>query len=397
MRRMTERLENGEAGAPGLGPGTLGLIIATACLLLANLYYPQPILGEVARALGLPQAASGALITAGQLGYIAGLLLVAPLGDMRENRCLCAAMTAGAGLCALAAAGTASAPLFLVLMGLMGVFATATQVLVVFATALAGAPRSGRTLGIMACGLFLGIALSRPVASLVAGLAGWRAVYLGSGVALLATGLSLYRFLPGRAPAQGGLGWRALVASLWPLLRFPLLLRRTLLSCGAFFSFSMFWSTVPLYLAGHLNAAQGRITAFALAGLVTPPCMLLVGKLLDKGLGRTVLLAALGGALCAWGLLADAPAWFGIFLAAALLLDPCSSAVTVSVQQKILAGAPAEVRGRLNSLNISMNFLGGAAGAALGPFVLTRCGLPAVALGGALLLACLFCCALKAH
>ena len=297
------------------GPGTLLLMIAAACLLLANLSYPQPILGEVARALRLPEAASGAVVTAGQPGYIAGLLLVAPLGDMRENRRLCAVMTAGAGLCALAAAGTASAPLFLLLMGLMGVFATATQVLVVFAT-----------------------------------------------------GLCLWRFLPPRPPAQGRLGWRALVASLWPLLRFPLLLRRTLFSCGAFFSFSMFWSTVPLYLAGHLHVAQGRITAFALAGLVTPPCMLLVGRFLDKGLGRQVILAARGCTLTAWALVAGAPAWLGVFVAAALLLDPSSIAVTVSFQQRILCGAPAEVRGRLNSLNIAMNFLGGAAGAAPGPW-----------------------------
>lgn len=379
------------------GPGTLLLMIGAACLLLANLYYPQPLLGEAARALRLPEAASGLVITAGQLGYIFGLLLVAPLGDMRENRRLCAAMTAGAGLCALAAAGTGSAPLLLPLMGLMGVFATATQVLVVFATALAGPGRSGKILGIMACGLFLGIALSRPVASLVAGLAGWRAVYLGSGVALLATGLCLSRFLPRRPPAQGRLGWRALVASLWPLLRFPLLLRRTLLSCGAFFSFSMFWSTVPLYLAGELHMAQCRITAFAPAGLVAPPCMLLVGRLLDKGLARQILLGALGCALTAWALLAGGPAWLGVFMASALLLNPASSAVTVSIQQKILSGAPAEVRDRLNSLNISMNFLGGAAGAALGPFMLTRCGLAAVALAGALLLACLFCRALKAR
>ncbi len=383
----------GEEG--GLGSGTLLLMIAAACLLLANLYYPQPILGEVARALRLPEAASGMVITAGQLGYIAGLLLVAPLGDMRENRRLCAAMTAGAGLCALAAAGTGSAPLFLLLVVLMGVSATATQVLVVFATALSGPARSGKTLGIMACGLFLGIALSRPVASLVAGLAGWRSVYLGSGVALLATGLCLWRFLPRRPPAQGSLCWRALMASLWPLLRFPLLLRRTLLSSGAFFSFSMFWSTVPLYLGGQLHMAQGRITAFALAGLVTPPCMLLAGKLLDRGLGRQVILAALGCALTAWALVAGEPAWLGVFMASALLLDPSSSAVTVSIQQKILSGAPAKVRGRLNSLNISLNFLGGAAGAALGPWLLARCGLAAVALSGVLLLACLFCCALK--
>ena len=266
-----------------------------------------------------------------------------------------------------------------------------------FATALAGPARSGRTLGIMACGLFLGIALSRPVASLVAGLAGWRAVYLGSGLALLATGLCLYRFLPGRPPAQGRLGWGALVASLWPLLRFPLLVRRSLLSWGAFFSFGMFWSTVPLSLAGHLRVTQGHITAFALAGLVTPPCMLLVGNLLDRGLGRQILVGALGCALAACALLVGEPTLLGVFMASALLLDPASSAVTVSIQQKILFGAPAEARGRLNSLNISMNFLGGAPGATLGPWLLTRCGLASVALAGALLLACLFCCALKAR
>ena len=181
------------------------------------------------------------------------------------------------------------------------------------------------------------------------------------------------------------------MASLWPLLRFPLLLRRTLLSCGAFFSFSMFWSTVPLYLAGHLNVAQGRITAFALAGLVTPPCMLLVGKLLDRGLGRRILLAALGCGVLAWLLPLAGAAWLGVFVVSALLLDPSSSAVTVSIQQRILSGAPQEVRGRLNSLNISMNFLGGATGAALGPFVLAHCGLAAVLLSGALLLGSLLC------
>lgn len=55
----------------------------------------------------------------------------------------------------------------------------------------------------------------------------------------------------------------------------------------------------------------------------------------------------------------------------------------MSVQQKILANAPLEVRGRLNSLNISLNFFGGAAGGALGPWLLVNHGLLAVALTGA--------------
>ena len=56
-----------------------------------------------------------------------------------------------------------------------------------------------------------------------------------------------------------------------------------------------------------------------------------------------------------------------------------------------LADAPADARGRLNSLNISLNFLGGAAGAALGPWLLAHGGLGAVLLTGTVLLGVLLC------
>lgn len=84
--------------------------------------------------------------------------------------------------------------------------------------------------------------------------------------------------------------------SMAALLRFPGLLRRSAVSCGAFFSFNMFWSALPLFLAGLPQAARGGITLFTLAGLVTPPCMLLVGRLLDRGLGRKILSRPLAAA-----------------------------------------------------------------------------------------------------
>lgn len=172
MRAEAEAGQVRQTPTPGMG--TLGLMIAAACLLLANLYYAQPILPEIAAAICLPRDASGAIVTASQLGYIAGLLFLAPLGDILENRKLCAAMAAGAGCAALAAAFAQAAPLYLGLAFLMGVFASATQVLVVFAVTLEGAGRSGKILGIMACGLFLGIAMSRPLSSFVTELANWR-------------------------------------------------------------------------------------------------------------------------------------------------------------------------------------------------------------------------------
>lgn len=145
-----------------------------------------------------------------------------------------------------------------------------------------------------------------------------------------------------------------------------------------------------MYLSENLGYSHGSVALFTLSGLVTPPCMLLAGKLLDRGHGRRIMLAGLGCILLAWGLLLLQDAWISIFAVSALLLDPSSSAVTVSTQQALLAHAPPDARGRINALNISMNFLGGAAGAAIGPWMLTGRGMPAVLLaGGALSLALL--------
>lgn len=156
--------------AGSLTRSALFLMILACCLLLANLYYAQPVLADIARELRISASLAGVVITMSQFGYIAGLLLLAPLGDFVENRKLCATMTAEAACCALISCLARSAPIFLCAVFLMGVFASATQTLVVFAVSLAGSRKSGKILGIMACGIFLGIAASRPISSFLASL-----------------------------------------------------------------------------------------------------------------------------------------------------------------------------------------------------------------------------------
>lgn len=371
---------------PEPGAGVLLLMIAACCLLLANLYYCQPVLAVIAGSLRLSAHASGAMVMAAQLGYIAGLLFLAPLGDVLENRKLCSLMALGAGLAAFAAALAPSAPVFLAAIFGMGLFASATQVLVVFAVSLGGAGRSGKILGTMACGLFLGIAASRPLASFITGVWGWRQVYLVSGAALFAASFALWRQLPSIRHANRPFDYAAVLLGMARALRYPGLLRNTIISSGAFFSFIMFWSCMPMHLLKNLGYPQHQVTLFTLAGLITPACMLLVGRLLDKGWGSRIMPAGLALVLAGWLVSFMLPQTIAIIVFGALLLDPSSSAVTVSVQQKILSNSPLAIRGRLNSLNISLNFLGGAAGGALGPWLLTSYGPHAVmALGSGLI------------
>lgn len=373
----------------GIKPGVLLLMILGCCLLLANLYYSQPILAEISAALAISQKMAGSVITMSQIGYIVGLLFLAPLGDFIENRKLCAAMVDGAACASFLAAITNNATIFLCAILLVGIFASATQILVVFAVSLAGTGKSGRILGIMACGLFLGIAASRPVSSFLTSLWGWRSVYLISAICLFAVSVATFYFLPSIPVNKKGFGYGTVLRSMLKLVKFPRLLQRSLISGGTFFSFILFWSATPMYLANILGFSQNSITVFTFAGLVTPPCMLLVGKLLDKGYHRQLILTGLCLVLGGWIMIALGPAWLCLFIGAALLLDPFSSTVTVSVQQTILSTALLEVRGRLNSLNISMNFFGGAAGGAMGPWLLINYGYMAVILVGACVISAL--------
>ena len=81
-------------GAPPLSAGTLWLLAVGAAFAVANLYYGQPLLADMARDLGVPEARMGVVSALGQAGYALGLLFFVPLGDVVEVRRLILTMLA---------------------------------------------------------------------------------------------------------------------------------------------------------------------------------------------------------------------------------------------------------------------------------------------------------------
>ena len=64
------------------------LLLAVACgLIVANLYYAQPLVGPISASLGLSPEAAGLIVTMAQMGYVAGLLLIVPLGEIGRASC----------------------------------------------------------------------------------------------------------------------------------------------------------------------------------------------------------------------------------------------------------------------------------------------------------------------
>ena len=100
------------------------LLLGGACgLLIANLYYAQPLTGLITASLGMPPQSTGLLVTLPLMGYGFGLLAIVPLGDLIENRRLVLTLVGLEALCALAAGLIAQPVPFLGIALLMGVAA----------------------------------------------------------------------------------------------------------------------------------------------------------------------------------------------------------------------------------------------------------------------------------
>src|ERR1700752_5448350 len=68
-----------------LSRGLVRLMAVTCAVTVANLYYAQPLLHSIGDSLHVGQGSASLLVTFGQLGYAAGLLLIVPAGDIMRR------------------------------------------------------------------------------------------------------------------------------------------------------------------------------------------------------------------------------------------------------------------------------------------------------------------------
>lgn len=377
------------APAPAdIAPGMVLLLAFASGLIVANLYYAQTLVGPISRDTGLTPGAAGLIVTLTQVGYCLGLLFIVPLGDLVENRRLIVVALLSTACALLAAAFAGSAALFLTAALCIGLGSVAAQVLVPFAAHLSLPHSRGQTVGTVMSGLLLGIMLARPVSSLMAGWFGWHAIFVLSAIGSAALAVVLNKKLPQRRP-EATLSYPALLASMWTLLKTtPVLRRRALYQACMFGAFSLFWTTVPLALAGpYFHLSQTGIAIFALLGVAGAIASPLAGRRADQGKTRATTAMALAAVLLAFAapLLLHGSRLFdlGLLVAACIVLDMGVSANLVLGQRAIFA-LGAEVRSRLNGLYIAIFFAGGALGSSLGGWVYAAHGWHGVLLAGLL-------------
>lgn len=331
-----------------LPPSLVLLLAAGAGFSVAALYYAQPMLGILADHFQASSAAIGVVPTLTQLGYAAGILLLAPLGD-RYDRKTIILWKALALILALALA--AAAPRLSVLYlasALIGLSASLAQDLLPAAATLAPEARRGKIVGTVMTGLLLGILLSRVVSGALAQQFGWRVVFAAAALSVAALSVLLWRRLPRFTPTSR-LSYGALLGSLLPLLRQHRALRHAALAQALLsVAFSAFWSTLALMLhQPPLNLGSAAAGAFGLAGAAGALIAPVAGAVADKRGPELVTRIGAGLVLLAFASMTVLPSSLLLLAVAALVFDLGFQATLISHQPSSTASRPRRAAGSM--------------------------------------------------
>ena len=362
---------------------TVALMAVATGLTVASLYYAQPLLDDIRVDLKLSVPGAGLIVTASQLGYALGLLLLVPLGDLCERRGLVVFLTLGSGVALAGMAVAPSADLLFIAIAVVGALSASAQVVVAFAATLAAPAERGRVVGTVMSGLLLGILLARTASGYVGQVGGWRLVFWLAALVMFLLALVLRASLP-RYRGGTGLGYRSLLLSIPAVLREePVLRLRALYGAVSFAGFSILWTPLALLLAGPpFGYSTGTIGMFGLAGVAGAMAASVAGRMADRGWQRRMTGAA--GALMTLSWL---PIWLGgrsasMLAIGVILLDLAAQGLHITNQSEIYRLRP-EARSRITSAYMTIFFLGGVGGSACSSLVFAHAGWAGVCLLGA--------------
>jgi predicted MFS family arabinose efflux permease len=364
----------------------LVLLMAIACgAAVANIYYAQPLLSTIAHDFSVSDGTAGLLVTASQVGYAAGLVLLVPLGDLLERRRL---ITGILLITALALLATALAPSFSVLAAallVVGVTSVVAQILVPLASSLAAEEERGRVLGKVMSGLLVGILVARTASGLLSELDGWRLVFAISAALMLALSLVLHRSLPRVRPTTD-LSYPALLRSVGQLVRTqPTLRVRMIYGALGMGQFSVLWTTIAFLLAGKpYDYGDATIGLFGLVGLAGALAAQAAGRLADRGHHHVSTGLCFGLMLLSWGAIAAGKTSLGALIVGIAVLDLGIQGAQITNQSVIYALDPA-ARSRITTAYMTTVFASAAIFSALASAIYDSGGWSDVAsLGGAL-------------
>lgn len=355
----------------GLSLAMLAVVSAGAVTIS---YIAQPILTVVADEFSTSTGDLGWIATSAQIGYAAGIVALLPLADViRPRRQVQVQLALAAAFLGLAALAQSPMQLAIALFS-AGFVSNVAQVMLPLAIRLSPAGRSGSTTAVLTGALLFGVFGGRIAIAWLCDAFGWRAAIVTIAVLMLALIFLVRWRVPDSVMSPARASYRELLASLPRIFRGDRALRRAaLIQFLVFCGFNALWVVTVLHFTQVLGWSTAEAGLVGLVGIVAAVLTQQAGRFVDRwGTTRFLLMAAMLGGLSAVAIALGhgnvvlvVAAMFGVTLANQL--------TQVANQTRILR-APT-VAGRTNTIYMSITFLGGATGSAVGVFSFDSGGL----------------------
>lgn len=341
-------------------------LMAIACGLCAGSnYFAQPLLHSIQVHFEISAAQAQITITCAQVSYALGLLFLVPLGDLVKKHLFIPILM---GLSALGLLTSAFATnIYMLWFGtiMTGLFTVAAQVLIPLSAAISAPEKTGAIVGFLMSGLLVGILISTSLAGLLSNLFGWNTIYILSAIILLLVALLLKPKLPVLETLN--ISYKAMFNSMGHLIRQEKrLILRALIGAFSFGSMSTLFATMALLLAKPpFNLSDFYIGAIGLTGLIGAFFAQYAGKLADRGYAVQLTITGAFILCLSWGILYFSQ-WYLIAFLFGFTLINLGLAMQHTTNLNIIYKLRDDAKARINSIYMTLYFIGAASGSALG-------------------------------
>lgn len=362
---MKTNIQSNALLSQGIQTSLVYLMAISAGISVANIYYNQPILMDIAKEFNTTETKAGFISMLSQIGYGLGLFFITPLGDKMDKKKLIILLQ-GLLLVALGFIFFSTSILQLWLLSvLVSLFSVSVQVIMPMAAGMSSVNR-GKNVGTIFTGVLIGILAARVFSGTIADLLGWRYVYLISAVAVGFSTLLLSFYLPKTTSTFSGNYPQLLGSAVRQFGKFRLLRRLSFIGILQFGLFCSFWTTLTFHLSSepfHFQSSTiGLFGIIAIAGALVAPYM---GKKADKGSVIKVRFMAISLTISSILIMLLFQNSVVAMVVGILLLDIGAQSLQVT-NTALLYTLDESVHSRINTIYMTLFFTGGALGTFVG-------------------------------
>lgn len=351
---------------PKLTKGVLWLMTVSSCLVVANNYYNQPLLGDIAKEFGVSEAIANRVATATLFGYASGLFLLVPLGDMFQKKRLIIGDFILIILSLLAFTFSPNIIVMAVSGFFIGLSSVVPQMFVPLVAQLSDPKERSRNVGIVMSGLLVGILGSRVFSGLVGNSIGWRSVFYIAAAMMVLLWLLIIFYLPDIKPTFFGT-YKGLMKSIVVLIKKRTDLRiAALRGALSLASFQAFWTTLTFYLERPPFTAGSNVAGLlGIVGIGGAISASYVGRIADRTDKNIIITVSTILMIAAWVLFGFTAIGYIGLIVGIFILDVGLQSIHVT-NQSIIFSRDEDATNRLNTVYMTCYFIGGSIGAYIG-------------------------------